>query len=79
MIDVIIVDVTELFFIYYYYIFFELSLLWECRNNVFVQHCLCFHALLCQNGDIKGDQLRKVFEAVKGRENRLIFLPRNRS
>lgn len=78
MIDVIIVDVTELFFFYYYYIFFELSLLWECRN-VFVQHYLCFHALLCQNGDIKGDQLRKVFEAVKGRENRLIFLPRNRS
>jgi len=42
-----------------------------------VQHCLSFHALLWQDRDIKGEQLRKGLEAVKGREKRLIFLPRS--
>lgn len=42
-----------------------------------VQQCLGFHALLWQDRDIKGEQLRKGLEAVKGREKRLVFLPRS--
>lgn len=42
-----------------------------------VQHPVGFHALPWQDRDIKGEKLRKGLEAVKGREKRLIFLPRS--